>query len=101
MKRSYKKIIIKIVLIPPTRGKTQKQTRLSSIEANGNTNIATKNVSKVDRWPMGLRYSRKKRKLMENEGAKTNEKLRSTNTGGKNLTLGEAKRQTKKKNTMG
>lgn len=51
MKRNYKKIIIKIVLIPPTRGKTQKQTWLSSIEANGNTNIATKNVSKVDRWP--------------------------------------------------
>lgn len=33
---------------------------------------------------------------MENEGAKTNEKLRSTNTRGKNLTLEEVKRQRKK-----
>lgn len=33
---------------------------------------------------------------MENEGAKTNEKLRSTNTRGKNLTLREAEKQRKK-----
>lgn len=51
---------------------------------------------------MGLRYSRKKRKLMENEGAKTNEKLHSTNTSGKNLTLEEVEKQKKKKkNTVG
>lgn len=46
---------------------------------------------------MGLRYSRKKRKLMENEGAKTNEKLHSTNTSGKNLTLGEVEKQQQQK----
>ena len=50
---------------------------------------------------MGLRYSRKKRKLMENEGAKTNEKLHSTNTSGKNLTLEEVEKQKKKKKHSG
>lgn len=50
---------------------------------------------------MGLRYSRKKRELMENEGAKTNEKLRSTNARGKNLTLGEVERQRKKRTRWG
>ena len=34
---------------------------------------------------------------MENEGAKTNEKLHSTNTSGKNLTLEEVEKQKKKK----
>ena len=38
---------------------------------------------------------------MENEGAKTNEKLHSTNINGKNLTLGEVEKQKKKKNTVG
>lgn len=38
---------------------------------------------------------------MENEGAKTNEKLHSTNTSGKNLTLEEVEKQKKKKTQWG
>lgn len=43
----------------------------------------------------------KKRKLIENEGAKTNEKLRSTKTRGENLTLGGVERQRKKRTRWG